>query len=157
MKSNEEYINDYLDQYNHLKAKNELWRLKLTLSEFIIELDKIRAVYKTNLEQGYYNEYSCTQNAKSQVAVLLMEILSYQEMKAQIKRVKQAAAKQFKEEAPKAQAYVRSLSAPLLTEERIKIYRYLLRHQVTLQHLKAETLEEFKQSREFSNWQKRKK
>lgn len=40
MKTTEEYLDDYLDKYNELKKKNELWRLRVTPEEFIAEVER---------------------------------------------------------------------------------------------------------------------
>lgn len=37
MKTNEEYLDAYLDKYNYLKKKNELWRLRVTPQQFLSE------------------------------------------------------------------------------------------------------------------------
>ncbi len=35
MKTTEEYFDDYLDKYNFLKKKNEIWRLRVTPQQFL--------------------------------------------------------------------------------------------------------------------------
>ena len=47
MKSNSEYLDDYFDKYNDLKAKGELWRMRCSPEEFLKMLDKIRAYATT--------------------------------------------------------------------------------------------------------------
>ncbi len=56
MKTTEAYLDDYLDKYNSLKSKNELWRLKYTSQEFLKIVERAKSRAAEDREMGSLNE-----------------------------------------------------------------------------------------------------
>jgi 16S rRNA C967 or C1407 C5-methylase (RsmB/RsmF family) len=79
-KTQEDYFDDYLDNYNELLKKNELWRLRLQPQEFIDEVDRIFKKCAQDSLSGYLNAYASSANKKSMIAVLLMNKQTYEEI-----------------------------------------------------------------------------
>ena len=91
MKTTEEYLNDYLDKQKELSKKGELWRLRVTQEEFIKEIEKIRA-YGFELRKSSsltLTEYHIQRNEEGQVAIMLMDTFTLDEMKEQVRRNKE--------------------------------------------------------------------
>ena len=88
MKTTEEYFDDYLDKYNFLKKKNELWRLRVTPQQFLNEIKKIRERGKNARKEKYWNEYHIQRNEEASVSILLMDILTFEEAREQCRRRK---------------------------------------------------------------------
>jgi len=92
MKTTEEYLDDYLDKYNDLKRKDELWRLRVSPQEFLLEIERIRE-YGVKLRQSnYFTEYHIQCNEKEQIVVMLMNRVTSDEFIAQVKRIRESAA-----------------------------------------------------------------
>ncbi len=53
MKTTEAYLDDYLDNYNLLKSKNELWRSKYTPKEFLKIVEQAKSRAEEDREMGY--------------------------------------------------------------------------------------------------------
>lgn len=54
MKTTEDYLDDYLDKYNLLKSKNELWRLKHTPQEFLKIVERAKRRTTEDRERKYF-------------------------------------------------------------------------------------------------------
>ena len=73
MKATEDYIDDFLDKYNELIKKEELWRLRVTPQEFIAEIERIRKYGKEARKSNYLNEYHIQCNENGMVSNMLMD------------------------------------------------------------------------------------
>ncbi len=73
MKTMEAYLDDYLDDYNLLKSKNELWRLKYTPQEFLKIVEQAKSRAAEDREMGYLTEYHLQQNETNVIAVALQD------------------------------------------------------------------------------------
>jgi hypothetical protein len=99
MKTTEEHLDDYLDKYNKLKKKNELWRLRVTPEKFLTEIERIRAYGIEQRKNNYLNEYAIQKNQEGMIAVMLMDVMKKEETIAQFKRIAELNKKQFALEA----------------------------------------------------------
>ena len=149
MKTTEDYIDDFLDKYNELIKKDELWRLRVTPQEFISEIERIRKYGKEARKSNYLNEYHIQCNEKGMVSNMLMDKVTREEFMEQCEILKEAAKKQFAEEAPLIQKQIKQIKTPLKFQEAVNIYRWLFRKQITLEMLSAEVLEEFKMTTQY--------
>lgn len=149
MRSNAEYLNDYHQKKFSLEAKGELWRLRVTEDEFIAGLEKIRSYGEEARKGNYLTEYHIERNEEGQVSVMLMDILTIEEMIEQFNRLKNNSQEQFAKEAPEIQRRIKNLTTPLKFHDAVKIYRYLIRKQISLEMLPENVLEEFKKTRHF--------
>ena len=84
MKTTKDYLDACLDKYNYLKKKNELWRIRVTPQQFLSEIEKGKNARK----EKYWNEYHIQRNEEASVSILLMDILTPEEMKDQCRRLK---------------------------------------------------------------------
>jgi hypothetical protein len=149
MKTTEDYIDDILDKYNELVKKEELWRLRVTPQEFIAEIERIRKYGKEARKSNYLNEYHIQCNENGMVSNMLMDKVTREEFIEQCEILKEAAKKQFAEEAPLIQQQIKQIKTPLKFQEIVNIYRWLFRKQITLEMLSAEVLEEFKMTTQY--------
>lgn len=156
MKTMEAYLDDYLDKYNLLKSKNELWRLKNTPQEFIkiVEQAKSRAV--EDREMGYLNEFHIQQNEANVIAVALQDKFTREEMMTQFDQFKKSEEAFYKMEAPQVQKRISELVLPLDFKDVVAIYKALFVKQITLDMIPAAVLPEFIKTRQYLSLKKRK-
>ena len=156
MKTTEAYLDDYLDNYNLLKSKNELWRLKYTPQEFlkIVEQAKSRAV--EDRVMGYLTEFHIQQNEINVIAVALQDKFTREEMKAQFDRFKKFEEASYKMEAPQVQKRISEIVSPLNFKDVVAIYKALFVKQITLEMIPAAVLPEFVKTRQYQSLKKRK-
>jgi rubrerythrin len=155
LKTTGQYLADYLKKYNELASKNELWRLRVTEQEFVTEIEKIRAWGAEARKANYLNEYAITRGENGQVAVLLMNKLTPEEAREQIKRNAEAAALQFAEEAPQIQEQLKKIQTPLRFKDVTNLYSWLCRKQITMAMMPKEVLEAFSKTRQYQTLLKR--
>lgn len=91
MKTAEEFLDDYLDKYNELKKKNELWRLRVRPEEFLAEIERIRVYGIATRKSNYLTEYHIQRNEKAMISVMLMDRVTKEEFIEQCKRLKEEA------------------------------------------------------------------
>ncbi|MBX7109302.1 MAG: hypothetical protein K1X61_11700 [Chitinophagales bacterium] len=151
MKTTEDYLDDYLDKYNELKNKNELWRLRVTPEKFLAEIERIRAYGIEQRKSNYLNEYHIQRNQEGMIAVMLMDAMTLDEMIEQANRLSEAAKLQFAEEAPEVQKQVKKIQTPLKLDDSRRIYTWLFRKQITLEMLSKEVFEEFSKTRQYQS------
>ena len=149
MKSTEEYISDYLEKYTTLLKKGELWRLRVTLNEFIKEIERIREYGIEQRKSNYLNEYHIQSNQNGKIEVLLMNKVTWDEAKAQSDMLDKATKLEFAAEAPKVQERLEKIQTPLKFNDVVNIYRWLSRKQITLEMLSKDILNEFKETRQY--------
>ncbi len=152
-KTNEELIVDYQNALSFLESKGETWRMKYTIEEYLLEVEKIREV---EANHGWFNDYHKQTSISSMLSLLLQPKLTFEEAKAQVQRMTNAANEQFMKEAPAMQDRMRKLTAPLNLSNLRIIYSALFRNQITLDDLPIDVLEAFKESRIGQNWMRRK-
>ena len=156
MKTAEEHLDDYLDKYNLLKKKNELWRLRVTPQEFLAEIERIRAYGIEQRKSNYLTEYHIDRNQEAMISVMLMDAMTHDEMVEQTERLAEASKLQFAEESPEIQQHVKKMRTPLKFNETRNIYTWLFRKQITLEMLPKEVFEEFSKTRQYESYLKRK-
>ncbi len=150
MKSLEEYIDDYLDNYNDLKKTNELWRIKYTPQEFIEEIEKVRAWGIKERKYGsILNEYSIEQSEKKMAARLLINRYSLKEAVEKSTELHKIATEGFVRDAPFIQAEVRKIELPIDSYARFLLLTGLLRKQITFEMIPEKVLEAFKEMPQY--------
>jgi hypothetical protein len=152
MKTAEEHLDDYLDKYNVLKKKNELWRLRVTPEKFLAEIERIRAYGIEQRKINYLNEYAIQKNQEGMIAIMLMDVMTKEETIAQFKRIAELNKKQFALEAPKVQERVKQIQTPLKFEDTKRICTGLFRKQITLEMLSKEVFEEFSKTPQYKSY-----
>lgn len=155
MKSNSEYISDYLEKYTTLLKKGELWRLRVTLNEFVKEIERIREYGIEQRKSNYLNEYSIQSNQSGIISVMLMDAATKEEMVEQFKVVKEAADIERSKEIPMILERIKHIQTPLKFEEVKRIYKWLFYKQITLEMLSENVLNEFKETRQYETLVKR--
>lgn len=155
MKSNSEYISDYLEKYTFFLKKGELWRLRVTLKEFLKEIERIREYGKEARERNYHNEYHIQSSEKGMVSVLLMDASTREEIIAQFKEHKEAADIERSKEIPEIRERIKHIQTPLKFEDVKRIYKWLFYKQITLEMLPENVLNEFKETRQYETLVKR--
>ena len=155
MKSNQELLDYYLDRYNILKEKNELWRLRVSPQKYLSELEKIRAYGIQARATGQLTECNIQSNQDGMLGILLMDKMTYAEVKDQFERSKKQQEKCFAEEAPRIQAVVKKYKTSLSNAQCRRIHTWLVRRQIDLAKLNKEVQTEFKRSRFYENYRKR--
>ena len=157
MKSTEEYISDYLDNYTSILKQGELWRMGPTLNEFIKKIDEIRERGKDDRKRNYKNEYTIQSNQDGAISVLFMSlrIWSFEEQKAQFDRLRKDADESRKKEIPLIEEEIKQFRAPLKFRDIKIIYKWLFYKQITLDMLPYEVLNEFKETSQYQTIIKR--
>lgn len=89
MKTTEEYLDDYFDKYNELKCRNELWRIRVTVEEFLNEIERIKEYGIDQRKSNYLTSYHSGANQKAMVSVLLMDRVTLEEFISQCERLKE--------------------------------------------------------------------
>ncbi len=149
MKTIEEYLDDYFDLYNELLKKDELWRLRVTPDEFIAEIEKIR-LYEIQCSKGStLNEYHIQRNIEGQVSILLMEKVTFEDMKEQFERNRISSEESFAEEVPEIKKRLIAIQTPLKFRDICNIYRWLWRKQITIEMISEDVLGEFKKTKHY--------
>jgi hypothetical protein len=143
IKTAEEYFEMYVENYNLLKEKDELWRLKCTAQEFKAQVSEMLKEYYSNISKDKYEEYRKQSNVNGKISILLMDLQTHEEIKQQFENHRKLTEKYFAESAPKIQEYVATLWAPLLFDEVITISKAIFRKQITLEMLPDDVLEAF--------------
>ncbi len=64
-----------------------MWRLRVTEQEFLAEVEKIRALGAEARKSNYQNEFSIKSGEDGQVAILLMDTVTIEEAREQVKRL----------------------------------------------------------------------
>ena len=152
MKTTEGYLDDYLDKYNELKKKNELWRLRVTPQKFLEEVEKIRVYSIEAKKNKSFNRYHIHKSETAAIEIMLMGAATHEEMKAQFERLDKAKKMEFAAEAPEIQQQVKTIITPLKLKDVINIYRWLFRNQITLEMLPNNVLEEFSKTRQYKTY-----
>lgn len=148
MKSEQEYTDQYLDKYIDRRFKQELWRFRYSLEEFKTEIDKIREYVVYSRLHGK-SEKIIDQNVKAMVSILLMDKMTFQEMKEQQERNNEVTKNYFKDEVPLRLKSVHRIKSPINFNDVKKIYSGLMRKQIVLDDLSKEVLEEFKNTIQY--------
>ncbi len=156
MKTTEDYLDDYLDKYNSLKSKNELWRLKHTPQEFIKIVEQAKSRAAEDREMGYFNEFHIQQNEINVIAVALQNNCTREEMKAQFDRFTESEEASYKREAPQVRKRISEIVSPLNFKDVVTIYKALFVKQITLDMIPAGVLPEFTKTRQYQSLKKRK-
>ncbi len=149
MKTTEEYLIDYFAKKRDLERKGELWRLRVTLEEFLSKLEIIMADTIENKKSKYFTEYHIQRNEEAQVEVMLMDKMTLEEMQEQGNRLRKESERQFAEEAPEVQAQLKLIQTPLCFEDARYIYRGLFRKQITIDLIPKEVFKEFKNTKQY--------
>ena len=149
MKSTEEYISDYVEKYTTLLKKGELWRLRVTLNEFIIEIERIREYGIEQRKSNYLNEYHIQSNQNAMISIMLMDKATHSEAQAQINRLNKADEEEREKETPIVQERIKHIQTPLKFEDIRLIYTWLVYKQITLEMLSENVLKEFKETRQY--------
>ena len=155
MNSTEEYISDYLEKYTTLLKKGELWRLRVTLSEFIKEIERIREYGSEQRKSNYLTEYHIQKNQEVGIEVMLMDAATREEMEAQFKGLNEAAEVERAKEIPIILERIKHIQTPLKSEDIRRIYKWLFYKQITLEMLSENVLNEFKETRQYETLVKR--
>ena len=148
MKSTEEYITDYVEKYNNLLKKGELWRLRVTLPEFIKEIERIREYGIQQRKNNYLNEYHIQCNQRGMIEVMLMDAATREEMQAQFKMLNETAEMERSKEIPMILEYIKHIQTPLKSEDIRRIYKWLFHEQITLEMLSENVQNELKETRQ---------
>ncbi len=156
MKTTEDYLDDYLDKYNLLKSKNELWRLKHTPQEFLKIVERAKSRAAEDREMGYLNEFHIQQNEINVIAVALQNKCTREEMKAQFDRFTESEEASYKREELQVQKKISELVSPLNFKDVVAIYKALFVKQITLDMIPAAVLPEFTKTRQYQSLKKRK-
>lgn len=155
MKSTEEYVSDYLEKYITLLKKGELWRLRVTLNEFVKEIKRIREYGIEQRKSNYLNEYHIQRNQSGMIEVMLMDAATREEMEAQFKTLNEDAEVERSKEIPIIQERIKHIQTPLKSEDIRRIYKWLFYKQITLEMLSENVLNEFKETRQYETLVKR--
>jgi hypothetical protein len=156
MKTTEEYLDDYLDKYNNLKKKNELWRLRVSPQKFLSEIDKIRTYGVDARERKYLNEYHIHKNEESMIEIMLMNAMTIEEIKDQSNKISSACEFQFAAETLEIQEKLKGFQSPLNFNKVKNIYTWLIRKQITIDMLSKDVFEDFSKTRHYIIFSKRK-
>ena len=146
MKTNEEYLDDYVAKVNKFARKGESWRLTITPTEFIEEIEKIRVRCIESRERGHLCESWIQNNAAGSVMLLLQGEITLEEMKAQSAWLHKEHKKRFAKDAPKIQEKLKTIQSPFDFADARHIYRWLCRQQITIEMLSEEVIQEFKET-----------
>ena len=149
MKSNEEYISDYLLKYTTLLKNGELWRLRVTMIEFIKEIERIREYGIEQRKSNYLNENHIQSNQNEMISVLLMDGMTSKELETQIKTHRETTKDDFAKDIPFIIERIKHIETPLKLADITKIYTWLSRKQITLDMLPKDVLIEFKETRQY--------
>ncbi len=155
MKTTEAYLDDYLDNYNLLKSKNELWRSKYTPQEFLKIVEQAKSRAAEDREMGYLTEFHIQQNETNVIAVALQDKFTREEMKAQFDRFKKLEEASYKSEAPPVKKKISELVFPLNFKDVVAIYKALFVKQITLEMIPAAVLPEFTKTRQYQSLKKK--
>jgi len=160
MKSNEEYINDYWDNYNKLSNKGELWRLRFTLEEFILEIEKVRIWgVEARAEKNLIlkrSESLIKHNEDGMMVLLLQNAMTYEEVKEQTERIRKHGELCFARDAPRIQERLKLIKTPLSFEDSVFIYQALMRNQIILEMISEDVLNEFNKTNKYEKYIKKK-
>lgn len=149
MKSIEDYIDDYLDKYNKLSKEEGIRVLKFTPEEFIRRAEEIQAFQMEFNQKGYFNERKIAREVDSMFRLLLQDEVIENGSNEQFEERKKARAEHYARDAPKIQAYIKGIQAPVEFGDVVILYNALSRNQITLEMIPSDVLEEFKQTRQF--------
>ena len=149
MKSNEEYISDYIEKYTTLFKKGELWRIRVTLIEFIEGVERIRIDGEEKRKNNYFNEFAIQSSQNNSIEIMLMDNLTWEEKRAQVISLNEGMNEQFASESLLIIENLKYIKIPLKFVDIINIYRWLLRKQITLEMLPKNVLTEFKETRQY--------
>lgn len=144
MKTTEEFLNDYFDKQDELIKRNELWRMRFTLDEYLSEIEKIRDY--ANRKNESLNEYHIQRNIEGMISMMLMEIATKEEIKEQFDRNREGYEKDFAEEAPEVRKRLKLIKTPLSSRDIRNIYVWLYRKQITFEMISDDILNEFKKT-----------
>lgn len=156
MKTSEEYLDDYLDNYNALKITNELCRLRVAPEEFIANVEKIRAFGIERRKATDYTEFHIQHSENCMIAILLMNKLTKEEFIEQCARLQKEKELEFAAKAPGIQQKVKLIKLPLMFKDVVNIYRWLYRKQITIEMLSTEILASFSKTRQYDYLLKKK-
>src|ERR1035437_7164018 len=126
MKSNEEYLKDFHQKQEDLTVKGELWRLRVTEEEFLTEIEKIRTYEIENKKNNHLNEYHIQRNVEGMIAIMLMDIVTFEEAKDQTNRLTKSSEEDFAKDAPEIQKRLKLIQTPLSFRDTANMYRWLL-------------------------------
>ncbi len=149
MKSTEEYINDYLEKYTSFLKKGELWRFRLTLNEFIKEIERIREYGIEQRKSNYLNEYHIQSNQNGMISIKLQGALTWEEMKAQVDKMTEASEIERAKEIPMILERIKHIQTPLKSEDIRRIYKWIFYKQITIEMLSENLLKEFKETKQY--------
>ena len=155
MKSTEEYISDYLEKYTTLMKKGELWRLRVTLNEFIKEIEIIREYGMEQRKSNYHNEFHIQNSQNAMISIKLQGAFTWEEMKAQADKMTEASEIEHAKEIPIILERIKHIQTPLKSTDIGRIYRWLFYKQITLEMLSENVLKEFKKTRQYETLVKR--
>ena len=79
--------------------------------------------------------------------------ITYEEVREQANRLKKAGEERFKKEAPLIQnELLKLIKPPLSFFDKVHIYRWLFRNQITIEMLSKEVFDEFKETKQYENY-----
>jgi hypothetical protein len=151
MKTTEELFDDYLDVYNDLKRKNELWRLKVSPNEF---LEKVKSLNEevNETKNGSPLELAMRiRKFKIEIAKLVSSRLTNDEIKKQFEAINKATQITFELEKESIKNQINKIESPITSKERINIYKWIGRNQIAFSDLPNHIQEEFKQTSKYQN------
>ena len=155
MKLVEDYFDDYLDRYNILLKRNELWRLKLTPIQFIQKVEEIKLHGNEARKRGLLNEYHIERNEMGKISILLMDKLTWEEVMNDIDRLKKLKKEFIDEEALEIHKYLKGIRTPLDREIIRVIHSGLIHNQISLLSIPQHLLDEFIETEHFRIFLKR--
>lgn len=149
MKSNQEYLEIYNLRRKELDKKNELWRMKLSEDEFIVEIERIRKYGIEARKNSKLNEYHIQRSEEAQVYVLLMEQSTKEEMIEQANSISKQAEEEHKQEIESIVSNLESIQTPLKFRDITKIYRWIFRKQISIEMLPDNVRNEFIKTKHY--------
>lgn len=151
MKTTEELFDDYLDVYNDLKRKNELWRLKVSPHEF---LEKVKSLNEkvNETKKGSPQELAIRiRKYNIEIAKLLSINPTINEVRKQIETINKSSQIAFEKEKENIKYQIQKIELPLTSKELINIYKWIGRNQIAFSDLPLPIQEEFKQTSKYQN------
>ena len=155
MHPNEHFLKQYDDLIKSYAEKGELWRMKMTREEFEEKLEAFRKQEAQDMLRKDVNLFSIQSNIEASISILLMPIMTMEEIKAHFKRNKEITDAYFAEAAPQIKKEIQKLDLPLDRRKMQKICAALFRKQIIESDIPEAIYEELKETRMFISIKKR--
>jgi histidyl-tRNA synthetase len=149
MKSNQEYLEIFNLKKKELEERGELWRMRVSEDEFIVEIEKIRRYGIEARKNSKLNEYHIQRSEEAQVYVLLMEKSTKEEMIEQANLISKQAEEEHKQEIESILSSLEKLQTPLKFRDIINIYRWIFRKQISIEMLPDNVRDEFVKTKHY--------